>query len=63
MPIYADYASEMTQSDDSIEHLVLDEDEIRTIKALSTRQYSKHEAWAADFIEGKGTGQIMLLHG
>lgn len=63
MPIFADYASEVMQSDDSIQHLVLDDDELKTIKALSTRQYSQREAWAADFIEGKGTGQIILLHG
>ncbi|RWA13067.1 hypothetical protein EKO27_g2020 [Xylaria grammica] len=37
--------------------------EIQTIRALATRQNSTKEVWAADFIEGKGTGQIALLHG
>ncbi|KAK7987012.1 atpase aaa+ type core protein [Apiospora saccharicola] len=53
----------MVQSDESIENLVLEEDEMRTLKDLSRRQNSKRETWAADFIEGKGTGQIILLHG
>ncbi|KAH7014378.1 P-loop containing nucleoside triphosphate hydrolase protein [Microdochium trichocladiopsis] len=34
-----------------------------TIKALARRQNSKRETWAADFVVGKGSGQIILLHG
>ncbi|KAK8016968.1 P-loop containing nucleoside triphosphate hydrolase protein [Apiospora rasikravindrae] len=54
---------ELTKSDESIDNLVLGETEMKTIKGLSRRQNSKRDVWAADFIEGKGTGQIILLHG
>lgn len=63
MTIEPDYITEMSGSDESIDNLVLGEAEIATIRALSTRQNSKRQNWAADFIEGKGTGQIILLHG
>lgn len=61
--IQADNISEVSPSEESIANLVLDEAELKTIRALSTRQNSKRDIWAADFIEGKGTGQIILLHG
>ncbi|KAK8133234.1 P-loop containing nucleoside triphosphate hydrolase protein [Apiospora kogelbergensis] len=54
---------EVKQSEEGIENLVLGDTEMKTIKGLSKRQNSKRETWAADFIEGKGTGQIILLHG
>ena len=54
---------EIGQSDESIQNLVLGEDEKRTLQALAARQSSERKSWAADFIEGKGTGQIILLHG
>ncbi|KAK8064511.1 p-loop containing nucleoside triphosphate hydrolase protein [Apiospora phragmitis] len=55
---------EITKSDESIVNLGLGEAELETIKGLSRRQKSKRATWAADFIEGKGTGQIiLLLHG
>lgn len=63
MTIQTDNVSEVESSDDSISNLVIDEAELKTIQALSTRQNSKRDIWAADFIEGKGTGQIVLLHG
>lgn len=51
-------------SEESIENLVLvDQTALQTIKALSLRHDSKTHAWSADFIEGKGSGQIILLHG
>lgn len=58
-----DYIRELVPSVDSISNLVIGEDELRTIRALSNKQNSKTKQWAADFIEGKGTGQIILLHG
>lgn len=61
--IIADFISEISASAESIANLVIGEDELNTIRALSNRQSSKNETWAADFIEGKGTGQIILLHG
>ena len=50
-------------SDESISNLVIGQDELETIQALSNRQNSKIRHWSADFIEGKGSGQIILLHG
>ena len=43
--------------------LILADSDKDVIKAL-TRKYCKGQGkWAADFIEGKGEGQIFLLHG
>jgi hypothetical protein len=50
-------------SSESIQNLVIDKDELNTIRALSDRQSSKIDSWSADFIAGKGSGQIILLHG
>src|ERR1700742_1923402 len=50
-------------SSESIENLVIDKDELNTIRALSNQQSSKIDSWSADFIAGKGSGQIILLHG
>ncbi|KAL9003808.1 MAG: hypothetical protein Q9188_003350 [Gyalolechia gomerana] len=61
--INADYAQEPVPSNESIENLVIGEVELQTIRALSSRQNHERDIWAADFIEGKGTGQIILLHG
>ncbi|KAL8649650.1 MAG: hypothetical protein Q9210_004274 [Variospora velana] len=61
--IEADFCYEVFPSEESIENLVLDKVELETIRGLARRQNSKHDVWAADFIEGKGTGQIILLHG
>ena len=58
-----DGIQELKQSGESIDNLVLEEDEMKTIKGLSSRQNSKRKTWAVDFIEGKGAGQIILLHG
>jgi hypothetical protein len=52
---------------DSMSHLVLppERDDISVLKALSHHRDSKRTAkgWAADFIQGKGEGQVFLLHG
>ncbi|KAI0450704.1 P-loop containing nucleoside triphosphate hydrolase protein [Xylaria acuta] len=61
--IQADYMTEVAQSIESLENLVLDKVAMQTIRALATRQNSKREVWAADFVDRKGAGQIMLLHG
>jgi len=43
--------------------LILRDSDKDVIKALA-RKFSKHkETWGADFIEGKGEGNIFLLHG
>ena len=54
---------EVEQSDESIQNLVLGKDKKRTLQALEKCQDSERKSWAAEFIEGKGTGQIILLHG
>ncbi|KAI1383576.1 P-loop containing nucleoside triphosphate hydrolase protein [Hypoxylon trugodes] len=54
-----------------IDHLVMDPQRKRTIKSLakSFARLNKHgdtltrNPWAADFVEGKGHGLILLLHG
>jgi hypothetical protein len=58
-----DYIHESVPSYESISNLVIGQDELKTIQALSNRQNSKAGHWSADFIEGKGSGQIILLHG
>lgn len=61
--IWVDYVEEISPCTESISNLIIGEDELMTIRALSNRQNSKKEQWSADFIEGKGSGQIILLHG
>ncbi|KAF8846682.1 hypothetical protein BDZ45DRAFT_812136 [Acephala macrosclerotiorum] len=54
-----------------IDNLVMDPARIRTLKALASSyiRENKHGVkstqplWSADFIQGKGRGQIILLHG
>jgi len=55
-----------------IDNLVMDPTRVQTLKALSKSfaRLDKHgnkmvreEAWAADFVPGKGNGLIFLLHG
>ncbi|KLO90821.1 TOB3 (member of AAA-ATPase family) [Fusarium fujikuroi] len=63
MLISLDYVQESVPSDESISNLIIAQDELKTIQALSNRQNSEIRHWTADFIEGKGSGQIILLHG
>ncbi|KAG5791164.1 hypothetical protein H9Q69_009775 [Fusarium xylarioides] len=63
MLISLDYVQESVPSDESISNLIIAQDELKTIQALSNRQNSETRHWSADFIEGKGSGQIILLHG
>ncbi|KAL1584161.1 hypothetical protein WHR41_07280 [Cladosporium halotolerans] len=64
MYISMDYVRPLQSSPDSIDNLVLvDPHALETIQALSMKQTSASRSWSADFIEGKGTGQIILLHG
>lgn len=63
VPISLDYVQESVPSNESISNLVIGADELKTIQALANRQNSKTKQWSADFIEGKGSGQIILLHG
>ncbi|KAJ5452459.1 hypothetical protein N7445_000642 [Penicillium cf. griseofulvum] len=60
--ISLDHVQESVPSSESISNLVIGEAELKTIQALSNRQNSKIKHWSADFIEGKGSGQIILLH-
>jgi len=61
--ISLDYVQESVPSNESITNLIIAQDELKTIQALSNRQNSETRQWSADFIEGKGSGQIILLHG
>lgn len=48
---------------DPMSTLILDDSDKDVVKALA-RKYSRGQAtWGADFVEGKGEGQIFLLHG
>lgn len=53
---------ERKPSEESLNHLILKDDELQTIKALASR-LTKTNVWNADYIEGKGAGGIVLLHG
>lgn len=52
---------------DAMSHLVLppERDDISVLKSLSRHKDSKRpmKVWAADFVQGKGEGQVFLLHG
>ncbi|KAF5249410.1 hypothetical protein FANTH_5291 [Fusarium anthophilum] len=63
MLISLDHVQESAPSDESISNLIIAQDELKTIQALSNRQTSEIRHWSADCIEGKGSGQIILLHG
>lgn len=47
----------------ALDSLILDESDKDVIKALARRAVRDDPMWAADFVEGKGEGQIFLLHG
>jgi hypothetical protein len=47
---------------DQMSSLILEESDKDVIRAL-TRKYERGESWGADYIKGKGEGQIFLLHG
>jgi hypothetical protein len=59
------YMSKVEPSNDSINNLVMSESALKTITALASRQdrNTAKATWSADFIQGKGIGQIILLHG
>ncbi|KAJ5337097.1 uncharacterized protein N7506_005119 [Penicillium brevicompactum] len=61
--ISLDYIQESVPSDEIISNLIIGPGELQIIKALSNRQNSHVKHWSVDFIEGKGSGQIILLHG
>ncbi|MCJ1386225.1 hypothetical protein MMC17_009351 [Xylographa soralifera] len=61
--IFTDFISEISSLEEGLHNLSIGENELKIIRALSNRQNRKNKLWAADFIEGKGMGQIILLHG
>ncbi|RMY92913.1 hypothetical protein D0861_02228 [Hortaea werneckii] len=63
MTISLGHVDRVERSDDSIKNLQLDPPAAQIIKALSMQQDQSGDSWGADFIEGKGAGQIILLHG
>ncbi|KAF5609332.1 TOB3 (member of AAA-ATPase family) [Fusarium subglutinans] len=60
--ISIDHVQESAPSYESISNLIIARDELKTIQALSNRQTHEIRHWSADFIEGKGPGQLILLH-
>ncbi|KAL9621376.1 MAG: hypothetical protein Q9160_004136 [Pyrenula sp. 1 TL-2023] len=58
-----EFIQDLQASEDSLDNLVIDLDDLSIIKALSHRQKHFSKAWEADFVTGKGSGQILLLHG
>ena len=42
---------------------ILPQGDIEVIEALAYRQENMQKAWRPDFIQDKGEGQIILLHG
>ncbi|KAI7061867.1 hypothetical protein KC327_g13815 [Hortaea werneckii] len=63
MTISLGHVVRIEASDDSIKNLQLDPTAVQIVKALSMQQDQSGDSWGADFIEGKGAGQIILLHG
>ncbi|KAI6913477.1 hypothetical protein KC318_g2294 [Hortaea werneckii] len=63
MTVSLGHVSRIERSDDSIKNLQLDPSAAQIIKALSMQQDQSGDSWGADFIEGKGAGQVILLHG
>jgi hypothetical protein len=63
--------SEAQFEESLIDSLVMDEDRKRTLKSLGKSYARKNhkgetldsEPWSADFVQGKGSGLIFLLHG
>lgn len=47
----------------AIDRLVMDGDNKELIKAIAKTYTDSTERFSADFIYGKGEGQIILLHG
>lgn len=52
--------SKVPQRVDMIDNVVMESAKQQIIKAIS---HSQNHAWKLDFIQGKGEGQIVLLHG
>jgi len=49
--------------EDMMTELILDESDKDIIRALTRKHARTDDNWSADYIEGKGEGQIFLLHG
>ena len=61
--INVEFMQVVEASENSINHLVINDSALETIRALASRRHKATENWSVDFIEGKGVGQIILLHG
>lgn len=62
--INMDHVRRLKPSEESLQNLALvDEEALELLRGLSARQNVGARSWSADFIEGKGAGQIVLLHG
>lgn len=63
MSIDTDLLSDVKRAADPLKHVIIPEDDIMLIKALSFQHPQSQPQWGVDFIEGKGLGKIVLLHG
>lgn len=52
-----------TKDEDPMNTLILGDSDKDVIKALAKKYTRSWDRWGADFIRGKGEGQILLLHG
>jgi hypothetical protein len=46
-----------------MDSLIMEDSDKDVLQALTRKYAQGQEAWGADFTEGKGEGQIFLLHG
>jgi hypothetical protein len=52
-----------SKEEDPMSTLILGDSDKDVIKALAKKYSKNKDRWGADFIRGKGEGQIFLLHG
>jgi hypothetical protein len=61
--IDATLLEEVERSTKSFDNLVLNPESLKVLEAIIKRLDKQDTSWSADFIEGKGTGGMILLHG
>jgi hypothetical protein len=52
-----------TNRKNPMDSLIMEDSDKDVLQALTRKYAQGQEAWGADFTEGKGEGQIFLLHG
>lgn len=54
---------DIEQDPEPLSMLKLNDDHLRLIKSICNRFKSNCPKWKADFVHGKGAGQIVMIHG